>query len=84
VWHVTQGEIAKAYRKLSVFVHPDKNSGDDARQAFEQLNQAYRTLKDPDKLVSRSAHELGVKGWAKGTCWFGPDSEAVVASPCLP
>lgn len=45
-WGVTPAEISKAYRKLSVLVHPDKNPGDDARQAFEVLNQAHRKLKD--------------------------------------
>lgn len=49
VWDVTPGEVSKAYRKLSVLVHPDKNPGEDARQAFEALNEAHRMLKDPSK-----------------------------------
>jgi curved DNA-binding protein CbpA len=49
-WDVTPLEISKAYRKLSILVHPDKNPGDDARQAFEALNRAHRTLKDEGQL----------------------------------
>lgn len=39
-------------RQLSILVHPDKNPGEDARQAFEALNEAHRALKDASKLVS--------------------------------
>jgi curved DNA-binding protein CbpA len=50
-WDVTGAEVSKAYRRLSILVHPDKNPGDDARQAFEALNEAHRLLKDANKLV---------------------------------
>lgn len=51
-WEVTPAEVSKAYRKLSVLVHPDKNPGEDARQAFEVLNRAHRLLKDAGELES--------------------------------
>lgn len=44
-------QVSKAYRKLSILVHPDKNPGEEAREAFEALNEAHRALKDKDKLV---------------------------------
>ncbi|KAG2488856.1 hypothetical protein HYH03_012652 [Edaphochlamys debaryana] len=48
VWACGEVEVSKAYRKLSIAVHPDKNPGDDeARKAFEVLNKAHRMLKDP-------------------------------------
>ncbi|PNH05467.1 Chaperone protein DnaJ [Tetrabaena socialis] len=48
VWSCTEVDVSKAYRKLSIVVHPDKNPGDDdSRRAFEALNQAHRMLKDP-------------------------------------
>ncbi|EFJ46492.1 molecular chaperone [Volvox carteri f. nagariensis] len=48
VWSCTEVEVSKAYRKLSIAVHPDKNPGDEeSRRAFEVLNQAHRMLKDP-------------------------------------
>lgn len=37
--------LASPRRRLSVLVHPDKNPGDDARAAFEALNEAHRALK---------------------------------------
>lgn len=39
------------YRRLSVLVHPDKNPGNDAREAFEALNEAHRQLRDRGGLV---------------------------------
>mmetsp|Transcript_23606 Transcript_23606/g.65020 ORF Transcript_23606/g.65020 Transcript_23606/m.65020 type:complete len:275 (+) Transcript_23606:181-1005(+) len=49
-WACTPADVSRAYRKLSVLVHPDKVEGDDAREAFEALNQAHRMLKDPSQL----------------------------------
>lgn len=51
VWNVSSSELNKAYRKLSLLVHPDKMPGPEARQAFERLKEAYNVLKDTDKLV---------------------------------
>jgi hypothetical protein len=52
VWNVSSSDLNKAYRKLSLLVHPDKAPGPEARQAFEQLKEAYNELRDSDKLVS--------------------------------
>jgi hypothetical protein len=40
---------------MSVLVHPDKNPGPEAREAFERLNEAHRLLKDQGKLVGAAA-----------------------------
>ena len=52
VLNVNSADISKAYRRISVLVHPDKNPGEDARKAFEALNDAHRKLRDPAQLVS--------------------------------
>ena len=43
-------DIKKAYRKLAMQHHPDRNHGNkDAEKKFKDLSHAYDVLKDPDK-----------------------------------
>lgn len=43
-------DIKKAFRKLAMKHHPDRNQGDkDAEKKFKDINHAYDILKDPEK-----------------------------------
>ncbi len=49
--NASEQDIKKAYRKLAMQYHPDRNSGKEewANEKFKEINEAYGVLGDPEK-----------------------------------
>jgi molecular chaperone DnaJ len=61
----SEDELKKAYRKLAMQYHPDKNQGNaEAEKKFKAINEAYDVLKDPQKRAAydRYGHQAFTNG----------------------
>ena len=64
----SEAEIKKAYRKLAMEFHPDRNPSADAEAKFKEITEAYEVLRDPQK---RAAYDRYGKAGVGGQGGFG-------------
>ena len=64
-------DIKKAFRKLALKYHPDKNKSSGANDKFKEINEAYQVLGDPNQKAAYDQFgHAGVKG-AQGAGFEG-------------
>src|SRR5574344_3120238 len=66
--NASQDEIKKAYRKLAIKLHPDRNPGDkEAEARFKEATEAYEVLSDDEKrpIYDQYGH-AGLEGMGGG------------------
>lgn len=78
--NATPDEIKKAYRRLALKYHPDRNPGDKiCEERFKEINEAYACLSDPEKKANYDRYgtaegvgaDFGFGGFGDFTTGFG-------------
>lgn len=63
-----EDEIKKAYRKMALKFHPDKNKDANAEEKFKEIAEAYEVLSDPKKRVIYD--QYGEEGECLASLWY--------------
>ena len=58
---VSEADLKKAYRKLALIVHPDKNKATGSGEAFKKVGKAYEILSDHEKKKKYDAYGPDLK-----------------------
>ena len=64
--NASESDIKRAYRKLALQFHPDKNPGDSrAEEHFKEINEAYEVLGDPAKRARYDQLGASYRAWER-------------------
>ena len=66
----SEADIKKAYRKLAMEFHPDRNSAPEAEAKFKEITEAYEVLRDPQKRAAYDRYGKAGVGGAGGGFGF--------------
>lgn len=66
--NASEQDLKRAFRKLAMEYHPDRNGAPDAAEKFKEINRAYEVLSDPQKRAAydrygHAAVDGGAGGW---------------------
>jgi molecular chaperone DnaJ len=68
----SQEEIKKAFRRLAMQYHPDRNKEPGAEDRFKEINEAYEVLSDPEKRATYDRYgHVGPNPFERGFDGFG-------------
>jgi len=59
----SEADIKKAFRKLAMQYHPDRNQTPEAEEKFKEINEAYAVLSDPEK--RKQYDQFGSEGFGQ-------------------
>jgi len=68
----TEAEIKKAYRKLAMECHPDRNPAPDAEAKFKEITEAYEVLRDAEKRAAYDRYGRAGVGTSAGGFGYHP------------
>lgn len=70
--NASEAEIKRAFRRLAVQYHPDKNPGDkSAEEKFKEIGHAYEVLSDPEKRAYYDQYGVAPGAAGAGPAGFG-------------
>lgn len=67
--NATTDAVKRAYKSLSLQVHPDRNHSRGAEDAFKRVNEAFKVLSDPNERAAWSRKQGFGSGFGGGGSW---------------